>query len=240
VAISRATRDHPGLRVAYVDIDAHHGDGVQEAFYERADVLTLSVHESGSYLYPGTGDPSDIGTGEGEGLALNVPLPPEAGPECYDLVFAGVIAPALRAFRPEVIVLQGGGDSHRDDPLTHLDNTVAGFVDTVAGIVRLAEELCHGRLVMTGGGGYEPYSAVPRMWACAMAELLGADTPATVPDMWLRMSHAASRGTAAPLATAMTLMESTPPPPDEVVAVVSEVTRRVVEDLRSSHPLLAI
>ncbi len=166
VAIASVTAEHPGLRVAYVDLDAHHGDGVQEAFYERADVLTVSVHESGAYLYPGTGRAVETGSGPGLGFAVNVPLPPDAGDACYALALTGVVAPALRAFSPDVIVAQLGADSHRDDPLTHLDTTVAGQYSNTLAVVALADELCAGRIVATGGGGYDTFSAVPRAWAC--------------------------------------------------------------------------
>jgi acetoin utilization protein AcuC len=238
LAIERATRDHPGLRVAYVDVDAHHADGVQETFWDRADVLTLSVHESGRYLYPGTGGPDEVGEGEGAGCALDVPLPPGAGPGCFALVLERVIAPALRAYRPDVVVLQAGGDAHQDDPLTHLEQTVRGFADVVGGVVALADRLCHGRIVVTGGGGYEPYSAVPRQWACAMAALLGVEAPALLPEDWLRRSHAAAESTTAPLATEMTFFEVAPPSTGEQAEAALEVTRRVVEYLEATHPLL--
>lgn len=234
VAIERATRENPGLRVAYVDIDAHHGDGVQEAFYDRADVLTLSVHESGSYLYPGTGHNREIGEDAGRGFALNVPMPPFAGDACYALVLAGVIAPALRAYSPDLVFLQGGADTHRDDPLAHLDLTVTGYARLANGIVALADELCGGRLVMTGGGGYEAYSAVPRMWAAALALLLGMDVPDTVPGRWLERvrEHV-------PDAPGETLGERGAPPAVDAQATARELTGRTIDALRSAHPLLA-
>ncbi len=185
IAMERATREHEGLRVAYVDIDAHHGDGVEEAFRDRRDVLTLSVHESGRYLFPGTGDIDDIGLGDGVGYALNVPLPPSADLACYDLVFEEVIQPALRGFQPDVIVSQIGADSNVADPLTHLKQTIAGQLDLIGKIVGCAEELCGGRIVLTGGGGYEPFTVVPRIWAGAMALLLGVDVPKSLPDAWV-------------------------------------------------------
>ena len=185
IAIERATRSRRGLHVAYVDIDAHHGDGVQAAFYDRADVLTLSVHESGRFLFPGTGDIDDIGTGPGVGACINVPLPPGAGPESYALVMHDVIAPALRHFRPDVIVAQLGGDTHVGDPLTHLTQTVAGHVDMARHIVGLSDKLCEGRLVAVGGGGYQPFSVVPRMWALTMAVLMSSEVPVDVPLEWM-------------------------------------------------------
>lgn len=234
IGIERAVREHPGLRVAYVDIDAHHGDGVQEAFYERADVLTLSVHESGSYLYPGTGHPRELGEGPGRGSSLNVALPPYADDECYRQVLERAIAPAVRTFAPDMIFLQGGADTHRADPLTHLALTVAGYVHLIRGIVTLANEVCEGRLVMAGGGGYEPYSAVPRMWACAMALLLGSEIPAAVPQEWLLQARRH-----VPQACSQTLAEETGPPAAEATDVALGLTRRTLDKLAAEHPLLA-
>lgn len=185
IAIQRATRVHEGLRVAYVDIDAHHGDGVEAAFSARRDVLTLSVHESGRFLFPGTGETDDIGTNDGVGYTLNVPLPIGADPACYELVFHEIIRPALQTFHPDVIVLQGGADSHITDPLTHLSQTVRGHVDLVKHIVDSAENLCDGRIVVVGGGGYQPFSIVPQTWAATMAVLLDREVPAELPDEWV-------------------------------------------------------
>lgn len=248
VAIERATREHPGLRVAYVDIDAHHGDGVEEAFRERSDVLTLSVHETGRYAYPGTGHVRDIGEGEGRGFAMNVPLPLYAGPRCFELVTEQVIGPALAAFGPDVVFLQAGADAHRTDPLVELENTVEGFTHTVARIVEATDELCGGRLVVTGGGGYEPFSAVPRQWACAMAVLMGAEVPPTLPAEWLESSRAAARdaqadrGVAGMFAgeapgSASTFAETaSDATPDEESAALAG-THRVIGELLGAHPL---
>lgn len=234
VAIERTVLDQPAVRIAYVDIDAHHGDGVQEAFYGRADVLTLSVHESGSYLYPGTGHPREIGEGPGLGAALNVALPPYADDQCYREVLQRAIVPAVTEFAPDLIFLQGGADTHRADPLTHLALSVAGYADLVGGIVALADTVCDGRLIMAGGGGYEPYSAVPRMWACAMALLLGRDIPATVPPEWL-----AETRRHVPDAPSETLAEATGPAPQEATQEALALTRRVLDQLSVEHPLLS-
>lgn len=151
VAIERATRLRPGLRVAYVDIDAHHGDGVEAAFYERDDVFTASIHESGRFLFPGTGAATDTGAGKGVGFALNVPLSPGAGDDDLARALTDRVVPALRDFAPDVIVAQLGGDSHEGDPLTHLAVTIPGFIEAVRTVVACAEELCDGRIVAVGG-----------------------------------------------------------------------------------------
>lgn len=188
VAIERATRDHPGLRVAYVDIDAHHGDGVESAFIERDDVLTVSVHESGRFLFPGTGTRPLGGEGAGAGFALNVPLLPDAGDDEYLAAIDEVLAPAVRRFAPDVIVAQLGADSHAGDPLTHLLVTTPGFVEAVRRITALADEVCDGRLAATGGGGYQPFDVVPVMWASALAVLADLPVPTTLPAEWLALA----------------------------------------------------
>lgn len=240
IAIERAVRANPGLRVAYVDIDVHHGDGVQEAFFDRADVLTVSVHESGAYLYPGTGYTYEMGVGAGAGFALNVPLVPGSGDEQLARVFDEVVAVALRRFAPDLIVLQGGADTHRDDPLAGLDATVAGYVRLVERACDLASELCAGRIVLTGGGGYEAYSAVPRMWAAALAVLAGLPVPQALPDPWRDAAHAAARhaGSRAPLAPRLTFDEHTPPQPSDVSHQATLATEKVIESLQRAHPLL--
>ena len=237
IAIEKATRDRPGLRVAYVDIDAHHGDGVEEAFLERPDVLTLSVHESGRYLYPGTGPADDIGRGGGRGFAINVPLPPGAGPDSYALVLDQIISPALRAFGPDVIVAQLGGDAHVADPLTHLANTVRGYTHVVAGLVAEAEEVCAGRLAALGGGGYEPFSVVPRLWACAMAELMHAEIPEDLLADWLDLSARAAGRSAAPVTRTFDEV----PGGTEVYAPAAALllTEKIIDQVRSASPLLA-
>ena len=239
IAIARATRDHAGLRVAYVDIDAHHGDGVEEAFAERADVLTVSVHESGRYLFPGTGRTTDIGSGAGEGYAINVPLPPYADGECYRLAHDLVIAPALRRFAPDLIVAQIGADTHRADPLTHLYQSVAGFAEAVQRLLDVADEVCRGRIVLTGGGGYRPFSEVPRMWASALALALDRDVPEVLPESWMRVAETAARdaGEEGPRSTA-TFAEHLPELGGEAKAAAIQVTRFVIDQVREASPLL--
>lgn len=239
VAIERATRAHEGLRVAYVDVDAHHGDGVESAFYDRADVLTLSVHESGRYLFPGTGRASDIGRGPGIGAAVNVPLPPDAGPESYALVLDEVIEPALTSFEPDLIVAQIGGDTHFGDPLTHLRQTISGFYDLVGRLLGLAGELTDGRIVMTGGGGYQPFSAVPRMWAGALALLLDSPVPEMLPESWLATAaDAAQEAGHAPVTMDGTWAEAVPDIGEERLSTALQATGHAIESVKKSSPLI--
>jgi acetoin utilization protein AcuC len=184
VGIARALRDTPDLRVLYVDIDAHHGDGVQEVFYEDPRVLTISLHETGLALYPGTGFVSERGAGAGLGFAANVPLPPLATDACYRLAFEEAVVPLARRFAPDLVVAQFGADAHHDDPLTDLGLTLAGHRWLVRGTIALADELCDGRLVALGGGGYAWEHVVPRAWAALAADLAGSALPDPLPEAW--------------------------------------------------------
>ena len=173
-----------GARVLYVDTDAHHGDGVQWIFYEDPDVLTISLHESGRFLFPGTGSTSERGRGAGEGYSVNVPLQPytdhASWVECYDLV----VPPLARAIKPDVIVAQNGCDGHAIDPLTHLHALTLTFEHFARRAHELAHELCDGRLVALGGGGYALWTVVPRAWTAVWAALSGQPLPEAVPASW--------------------------------------------------------
>ena len=164
-----------GLRVAYVDIDAHHGDGVQDAFYDDPRVLTISVHESGRYLFPGTGFAGETGSGAGVGYAVNLPLYPYTDDEIYLDAFEAIVPPLLEAFHPDVLLTQLGIDSYHTDPLTHLQVTSRGFVAAVARLGGLGYPW-----LATGGGGYD-IGAVARCWTLAYGVMCGADWPDRIP-----------------------------------------------------------
>lgn len=156
-----------GLRVAYIDIDGHHGDGVQDAFYDTDQVLTISLHESGRHLFPGTGFVHEIGVGVGEGYSANVPLPPYTDDETYLWAFHQVVPPLVERFAPDVVVSQLGIDTHYGDPLTHLALTTHGYVALIETIKDLAP-----RWLALGGGGYD-ISVVPRGWTLAYGLMSG-------------------------------------------------------------------
>ena len=162
-------------KIAYVDIDAHHGDGVQFAFYGDPHVLTFSSHERGDRLFPGTGFVEEIGEGEGLGYSVNLPLQPYTDDAVYAPAFEAVVPPLLRAFAPDAIVLQLGIDSHRTDPLTHLAWTVQGFTQIVARLLEFSP-----RIVALGGGGYD-LPNVARAWTAAWAAMNGVEVPAEIP-----------------------------------------------------------
>ena len=239
IAICHALSAHPDLRIAYVDVDVHHGDGVQDVFYEQANVLTISVHESGRFLFPGTGRLVETGVGAGTGFAVNLPLAPGAGDDSYGIAFETVIAPAVRAFSPDVIVAQLGADSHRADPLAHLDTTVWGQYHIATRMVALADEVCGGRIAATGGGGYDSFSAVPRAWACALAALLGVPVPEELPDSWRMLAvEAAERAGVRIHLPISTFGEAEAPRQPEWGGDPLAETERAIVRLRAQHPLL--
>ena len=193
VGIAVARKADPDLKVLYIDIDAHHGDGVQEAFAGSAEVLTISIHESGLYAFPGTGFPGECGYGPGEGFAANVPLPAYATDECFEVAFDEVVVPLARAFGPDIIVAQLGVDAHHADPQTELGLTLPGYRRLVRGIIGLADELCDGRLAALGG------RRLPRRRCGATGMDLGAgrawwsDTPGRGPGRLARTRSRSAR-----------------------------------------------
>jgi acetoin utilization protein AcuC len=173
-------------RVAYIDIDAHHGDGTESIFWDDARVLTISLHESGLTLFPGTGFSNEIGGPNAQGLSVNVALPARTGDADWLRAFHAVVPPLLEAFAPEVIVSQHGCDSHRDDSLTHLRTSVDAQREAALSISRLAGRLCDNRWIATGGGGYSIVQVVPRVWSHLLAIATGQPLPllTEVPGAW--------------------------------------------------------
>jgi acetoin utilization protein AcuC len=190
-----------GHRVAYLDIDAHHGDGVMYGFYRSGRVLDIDFHQDGRTLFPGTGFPNEAGAGDGAGLKANLPLLPLAGDELLLSLFRRVAVPLIRAFRPDVIVLQHGVDGHLGDPLAQLQYTPAGYGTLDDLVLDLARELCSSRLLVTGGGGYRA-DAVARVLAATGLTLAGAARPGpaeVLPEEW-RERFRSEIGRAAPTA----------------------------------------
>jgi len=155
-----------------VDVDVHHGDGTQALFYSDPEVLTVSLHESGRYLFPGTGFPDETGAGRAKGTSANLPLAPYAWDEPWLAAFEAVVPPLLRQFRPTVLVTQDGCDTHALDPLAHLLASTAIWPRVGRRFHELAHELCAGRWVATGGGGYAIREVVPRAWTLLFAEMI--------------------------------------------------------------------
>ncbi len=181
-------------RVAYVDIDAHHGDGVQVAFWDEPRVLTISLHQDPRFLFPGTGLPTETGGRGAEGSAVNVALPPGTDDDGWLRAFAAVVPGALRSFGPDVLVTQCGCDTHHEDPLANLQLSIDGQRTAIQLLHRLAHELTGGKWVAYGGGGYGVVRCVPRIWTHLLAEASGSPVdPATeTPRGWRQ--HLRGRG----------------------------------------------
>ncbi|MES9987616.1 MAG: acetoin utilization protein AcuC [Candidatus Thiodiazotropha endolucinida] len=153
VLIENLRINHGIRRIAYIDIDAHHGDGVFYAFESDPDLIFADIHEDGRYLYPGTGAVEETGTGEAKGKKLNVPLPPLANDAHFHRVWPSVEA-FIRQGKPELIILQAGADSIQGDPITHMEFTPAAHEYAAGRLSKLADEYCNGRMIALGGGGY--------------------------------------------------------------------------------------
>ena len=199
VAIARLL-DRGAQRVAYLDVDVHHGDGVQAAFYDDPRVLTISLHESPLALFPGTGFADEIGGPAAEGTAVNVPLPPGTSDAGWLRAFHAVVPSVVRAFAPEIIFSQCGADGHRLDPLADLRLSVDGQRAAYLAMRGLADELCDGRWVATGGGGYALVEVVPRAWSHLLAVATGEPLdPATrTPAAWRTFAAERCPGRAVP------------------------------------------
>jgi len=176
-------------RVAYVDVDVHHGDGPQFIFYQEPRVLTISLHQTGRTLFPGTGFVDELGTGEARGTKVNVPLPPYTADEEWFLAFESIVPPLVRRWEPDVLVTQLGCDTHYTDPLAQLGLTTATYRRTAEALHTLAHEAAHGRWVATGGGGYQWARVVPRAWTIYFAEMSMVKIPDELPRSWIEAAE---------------------------------------------------
>jgi acetoin utilization protein AcuC len=174
-------------KVAYVDVDVHHGDGVQAAFYDDPRVLTISLHQDPRTLFPGTGLPTEIGTGTAEGTSVNVALPPGTGDAEWLRAFRAVVPGAVRAFGADVLVTQCGCDTHHEDPLANLALSIDAQREAIAELHSLAHQSAGGKWVAFGGGGYGIVRCVPRTWTHLLAEASGVpvDPSTHIPQRWI-------------------------------------------------------
>lgn len=221
-AVAIAEQVEKGRRVLYLDVDAHHGDGVQEAFYDTDSVLTVSIHETGDHLFPGTGYVEEMGEGEGYGYSVNVPLYPGSGDQVFKKAFEAMLPPLLDSFRPDILVTQLGVDTMGKDPLAHLMYTTGSLEHTVKRI----RELFSGPTTFLGGGGYD-IDTVARCWTLAWCHLAGRDVPDSLPDDYIvqRAKYGAVEGP-------YKLRDPIPdPPPDQRVQM--EHLEEVLEFFRS-------
>ncbi len=184
VTVQYLKRRYGLKRLLYLDIDVHHGDGVMYGFYDDPSLLDVDFHEDGSFIFPGTGFEYETGEGEGRGMKVNVPIPPGTGDGEYLNVFKQVVPPSVRSYRPEAILMQCGLDGHAGDELGHLNLTTKTYVEVASMVHQLAHEVCNGRLIMFGGGGYNA-SNVARSWTLMFAEVAGLKLPDELPGDWL-------------------------------------------------------
>lgn len=188
VVAIRWIRRETGWRVLYVETDAHHGDGVQDAFYDDPNVFFLSLHESGEYLFPGTGNIDQTGVGPGLGTTLNVPLAPATDDDSWIQAFQYAVLPVIQGFSPDIVVSQHGCDGHYWDPLADLCATTRFYTRTSQLLAEWINQYTKGRWIATGGGGYQALSVVPRVWSLLWGVMSGENLPENlpVPQDWLK------------------------------------------------------
>lgn len=178
-------REHYDARVLYIDTDAHHGDGVQWTFYDDPHVCTISIHETGRYLFPGTGNYSERGQGTGYGSSFNVPVDAFTEDESWLNIYETLVREVAEHFRPDIILTQNGVDAHYYDPLTHLSLTMKSY-DVIPKLAHeLAHEYCEGRWIAVGGGGYDIWRVVPRAWGKVWLNMNEIELSGQLPESWL-------------------------------------------------------
>lgn len=170
-------RKHYGMKVLYIDTDAHHGDGVQWTFYNTNEVMTYSIHETGRYLFPGTGSTTERGDDDGFGFSINLPVDAFTEDDSFLDIFERSIEKAIIRFKPDIILSQNGVDAHYRDPMTHLSLTSKSYEEIPRIVNRLSDEYTDGRWIAVGGGGYNIWQVVPRMWAQIWLAMLEEKPP---------------------------------------------------------------
>jgi acetoin utilization protein AcuC len=176
-------------RIAYVDVDVHHGDGPQAIFLGEPSVLTISLHQTGLTLFPGTGFIQELGAGEAKGTKVNVPLPPGTGDEGWLRAFEEIVPALVEAWKPTVLVTQLGCDTHHTDPLAMLGLTTNAYAKTAIALHELAHRAAGGRWVATGGGGYQWARVVPRAWTIYFAQMCDVAIPDQIPESWIETAE---------------------------------------------------
>ncbi len=184
VAIQHLKTLKKDVKIAYLDIDCHHGDGVQWLFYDDPNVLTISFHESGKFLFPGTGNTNEVGEGRGKGYAINFPLLPGTSNKMFLKLFRYCIPRLLEAFAPDVLFTQLGVDMHFNDPLTQMGLSISVYRDVAQTMRTTARDYCQNRWIAVGGGGYL-MTVVPRAWTIFLSRMLGVELKNQLPQSWI-------------------------------------------------------
>ncbi|MFQ5883517.1 MAG: acetoin utilization protein AcuC [Thermoplasmata archaeon] len=183
IAIRCLQKEYSLERIMYVDIDAHHADGVQVALYDDPGVLNFSIHESGKFLYPGTGSVDEIGEDKGKGYTFNLPIWPNAHDVTFLRVFGETFPELARKYKPEILITQFGVDMHYDDPLSHINLTTKSYDEAAKTFHEVAHEVCGGKWVCLGGGGYSS-KAVSRIWTILFCRMIEANPPTYLSENW--------------------------------------------------------
>ena len=234
LAIARARLD--GLRVLYIDLDVHHGDGVEAIHAADPGVLTLSIHESGRYLFPGTGFVDEVGEGPAAGTIVDVPLEPDTGEDAWLAAVRTLVPEIAATFGPDLVVSQHGADSHAWDPLAHLRNTTTAMGDAARVVDRLAHRFAGGRWLSTGGGGYGVYDVVPRSWSLVWMAAAHRDAPDRLPTRWReRWAGEAARYGTRSLPTTFEDPPNAGDPPSRSTAEADRQSRATAALVRALH-----
>ena len=186
IAIKHLQKEYKLKRIMYIDVDAHHGDGVQWLFFDDPSVMTISLHESGRHLFPGTGFVEESGKDEAAGTKVNVPLPMDTTDGPYVYAFKEVVVPLVRSFKPEFILTQFGADAHEMDPLTHLALTTRSYLEVSKMFHELAHEVSNGRWICVTGGGYD-VTACPRIWTVMFSQMAELKLEPHMPEEFIKL-----------------------------------------------------
>jgi acetoin utilization protein AcuC len=219
-------------RIAYVDVDVHHGDGPQAIFYDDPRVLTISIHQDGRTLFPGTGFIDELGSGDARGTKVNIPLPPYTLDDEWLAAFSEVIPPLVSQWQPDILVTQLGCDTHYTDPLAMVGLTTRAYFETAKMLHELAHQAAGGRWLATGGGGYQWVRVVPRAWTIYFAEMAQAQLPDALPESWIEEAEREA-GHEVP----HTLSESAPSSPRRTSEAVESVVRHLKLNVFPLHGL---
>jgi len=185
VAVAHLKKLYKDIRIAYVDIDCHHGDGVQWLFYDDPNVLTISYHQDGRSLFPGTGSVNEIGEGDGKGFSINFPLIPGTNNKSFLNLFRKTTPKILETYAPDILITQLGVDTYYNDPLTQMGFSLSVYRDIAQTLKTSAREYCQNKWLAVGGGGYL-MTVVPRAWAIFLARMLDVELKNELPDTWIK------------------------------------------------------
>ncbi|MHA1278843.1 MAG: acetoin utilization protein AcuC [Candidatus Helarchaeota archaeon] len=224
-------RENYDARVLYIDIDAHAGDGVNWIFYNNPNVLTISFHESGHYLFPGTCFEDDIGKDTAKGYAVNVPLLPYTYKDAYLKAFDEIVPPLVKAFNPDVIINQCGVDTHFTDPLPHLLLTVQTYQALAERIHNLCHKFSNDKWVAFGGGGYSP-TVVARAWATIFSVMAEIEIPNQIPDSWIELTKNLLGST--PLNTRLDQEDPSSKIPPHEKEKILDYTNKLIETIQNT------